>query len=309
MRVAVLPTGRAELLGLPDALPKLFAGHEFYAVSRVVGADDPFDSFTSSRLRPDGPVGEATNVGKLVQRMAAELIPGRKGNPPDLLVVLDDLELTNRDQPRLVVDLFRRALDEHLRRLQSGHPALAEKVRAALRAKASLHLAAPMLEAWFFADPAGPANAGVPADRLPANWERHQDPEDFLTQEQAYLRDEAGGCDAWHALPERKRRDHRPAWLCDSREHHPKAFLAWLCRSPGEKKCSQYRETHEGAHALRSLDWPAALGQAEHCAYLRALVEDLADGLGVASPAPAGGRVASLTSHRERRSMPMLRNI
>lgn len=78
MRVAVLPTGRAELLGLPDALHKLFAGHEFYAVSRVVGTDDPFDSFTSSRLRADGPVGEATNVGKLVQRMAAELVPPPK---------------------------------------------------------------------------------------------------------------------------------------------------------------------------------------------------------------------------------------
>jgi hypothetical protein len=309
MRVAILPTGRAEMLGLPEALGGLFPGHDFYALSRVAGSNEPFDSFTSAPLSASGPVGAASNVGKIVQQMAAELVPGRRGKPADLLVVVDDLELVNRDQPQFVVDTFCRAIDAHLQGLQRDRPAMIEKVREALRQKASLHLAAPMLEAWFFADPAGLTNAGVPAERLPANWERHLDPEDFLTQERSYFDDDAGCCDAWRALPESRRREHRPAWLCDSRERHPKGFLAWLCRNPGDKKCSSYRETHEGARALRSLDWRAALSNAEHCTYLRALVEDLADGLGVAAPAPAGGNVAACTSHRARRSPQVLRNL
>jgi hypothetical protein len=309
MRVAVLPTGRAELLGLPDALGRLFPGHEFYSVPKIVGTSEPFDGFTSTRLSAEAPAGESTSVGKIVRQMAAELVPGRRGDPPTLFVVLDDLELTNRDQPQVVIDVFRAAVGQHLHGLQGSNPALADRVRSALLAKASLHLAAPMLEAWVFADPQGPANAGVPPARLPPNWHSQLDPEDFLTQEQDYLGDDACACTAWRALHERKQREHRPAWLCDSRELHPKAFLAWLCRDPAEKKCSQYRETHEGAGALRRLDWPAALRHADHCTYLRALVEDLADGLGEALPIAASGRVASLTSHRERRNAPLLRNI
>jgi hypothetical protein len=309
MRVAVLPTGRAELLGLPDSLGRLFPGHDFLAVPKIVGTNEPFDGFTSTRLAADGPTNESTSVGKIVRQMAAELVPGRRGDTPDLFVVLDDLELSNREQPQLVIDVFRRATEQHLQSLRGSNPGLADRVRTALQARASLHLAAPMLEAWFFADPQGPTNARVPPGRLPPNWESQADPEDFLTREQDFLDENACTCTAWQALPERKQREHRPAWLCDSREHHPKAFLAWLCRDPAEKKCSRYRETHEGADALRRLDWPASLRNAEHCTYLRALVEDLADGLGEPLPVAAGGRAAPLTSHRERRHAPLLRNI
>ncbi len=114
---------------------------------------------------------------------------------------------------------------------------------------------------------------------------------------------------AWHALPPWRAKSSMPEWIREQRELHPKAFMAWLCRDPSAKKCSRYRETHEGKDALERLKWRAALRSPTHCTFLRALVEDLADGLGETLALPAGGHVAPLTSHREPRKFPMLRNI
>lgn len=308
MRVAILPTGRMEFRGVPRALATLFPDHAFYSISKRPGDPEPFDSFTSSG-RPLTPAEPNGNVDKIVERMAAELVPGRDGDPPDLLFALDDLELSNRQKPQAVVQVFREATTRHVARLGSVNPRLADTVVQALRSRASFHLAAPMIEAWLFADPNGPRNAGVPEDRLPPNWERARDPEAFLTRDPAYVADDGSACTTWQALPQRKARQHQPAWRREQREEHPKAFLAWLCRDPLEKNCSRYRETHEGADALAALDWAAALGSPEHCAYLRALVEDLADALGETLALPAGGRVSPHTDHRARRQSPVLRNI
>ncbi len=78
MRVAVLPTGRMELLGVPPALRALFPAHEFYSISKRPKGEEPFDSFTSSGEALDvaSPNG---NVDKIIQQMAAELVPGRDG--------------------------------------------------------------------------------------------------------------------------------------------------------------------------------------------------------------------------------------
>jgi hypothetical protein len=99
---------------------------------------------------------------------------------------------------------------------------------------------------------------------------------------------------------------HRPAWLVDNREAHPKAFLSWLCRDGTEKKCSRYRETHEGAKALCDLDWASVLGHPERCTFVRALIEDLADGLG---EPPIVGQRSPVTSRLQRRASLVLRNI
>lgn len=312
MRVGVLPTGRMELAGLPGALKTLFPAHEFVSIHERLDADRkpvPFDSFTSSgkplvRGAPNG------NVDKIVEQMAAELEPGRDKRPWDLLVVLDDLELPNKPTPEVVVQVFRDATVRHMEQLRrQGKPGRAEKVQEALLRRASFHLAAPMIEAWLFADPSGPRNAKVPPERLPPSWDDARDPEDFLTQDADFLADDCAACVAWHALPAAKAKRFKPEWARAQRELHPKAFLAWLCRDAAEKKCSGYRETDGGATALQLLDWKAALRAPEHCAFLRALVEDLADGLGETLALPANGSVAPLTSHRERRDSPLLRNI
>ena len=310
MRVAVLPTGRMELEAVPPALAALFPAHDFYPVPLRLGEPVPFDSFTSGRALVPG--GRNGNVDKIVGQMASELVDGRRGRggpAADLVLVLDDLETPNKHQAEVVVQVFRDATVRHLRDLRLTDPGRADRVADALRWRASFHLAVPMIEAWLFADPNGPGNAGVRADRLPPNWEKSRDPEDFLTHDPAYLADDCRACTAWRALPPHKVKDHKPAWRTEHRELHPKAFLAWLCRDPAEKKCSQYQETHEGVAALRSLDWTAALSAQQHCTYLRALVQDLAAGLDTTPAFPALGTAAALTSHLQRRAAPVLRNI
>jgi hypothetical protein len=331
MRVAILPTGRMELLGVPRALAALFPDHEFYGISQRRGDAEPsnsrrrsarassapasqrpvdvepFDSFTSSGQELTR-TQKNPNLVEIVEQMTSELVPGRRGHPPDLLFVLEDLELPNRHQPELVVQVFRDATLRHLALLESTDPGLANRVAQALRSKASFHLATPMIEAWLFADPNGPRNAGVPADRLPPNWESERDPEAFLTRDPAFLADDGSTCTAWHALSRAKKKTHKLGWNKEQRESHPKAFLSWLCRDPAEKNCSRYRESHEGADALAALDWEEALRLPEHCTYLRALVEDLADGLGETLRLP-GGSVSPHTDRRVRRQPPVLRNI
>lgn len=312
MRVGILGTGQMESRGVPAALRALFPSHDFYSVFANPRDSKPFDSFTSSG-RALTRAQDNPNLVEIVEGMAAELVPGRRGmGAPDLLIVLDDVELANRHQPEVVVQVFRDATARHLAGLAAMDPARASRVAQALRSRASFHLATPMIESWLFADPDGPRNAGVPANRLPPNWQSAGDPEAFLTQDPAFLADDCSTCTAWHALPERKKKAHRPGWNKAERERHPKALLAWLCRDPAEKNCIRYRETHEGADALAALDWAAALRSPEHCTYLRALLEDLADGLGETLETlklPAGGRVSPHTDHRARRPSPVLRNI
>jgi hypothetical protein len=316
MRVAILGTGRMELRGLPPALESLFPGHEFYPIFRNHKDSEPFDSFTSWG-RPLTLTQANPNLVEIVEEMASTLVPGRKGDPPDLLFVLEDLEIPNKQQPEVVVQVFREAAARHVEKLRSSDPKRADRVLRALRSKASFHLVTPMIEAWLFADPNGPRNAGVPEDRLLPNcWEQSRDPEDFLTRDSGYLEDDGSTCTAWRALPPRKAKEHKPGWHTEQREAHPKAFLKWLCRDPAEKNCTRYRETHEGADALNRLDWDAALNPSpdqprrlEHCTYLRAFVEDLADGLGESPSWPVGGRVSPHTDHRMQRTTPMLRNI
>jgi hypothetical protein len=78
MRVAILPTGGMELAGVPPALKALFPAHEFDSIPKRPDPPVPFDSFTSSDkpLMPHEPNG---NVDKIVQQMAAELVPGHRG--------------------------------------------------------------------------------------------------------------------------------------------------------------------------------------------------------------------------------------
>lgn len=225
--------------------------------------------------------------------------------------MLEDLEVPNKQTADIVVQIFRDATIKHVDELRrKERPGLAETVKEALLAKASFHLAATMIEAWLFADPRGPEKATVPLARLPPNWGHTRDPENFLTNDPAYLADNCGDCTAWHALqPNQRKNSHKPAWKREQRELHPKAFISWLCRDPTANKCSHYRETHEGARALGDLDWTAALRVPEHCTFLRALVQDLADGLGTVPAFPIDGDASPVTSHKQQRQTPVLRNI
>jgi hypothetical protein len=118
----------------------------------------------------------------------------------------------------------------------------------------------------------------------------------------------------------RKQKDRKCPWRETPGQvlaTHPKKYLQYLCRGAlrdGEDKfCTDYRETHEGAAALRVLDWTAVF--ARGAPYLRAMIEDLEDMLRSpvdGLPATTGGDVA-LTSRASREQRPewerVLRNV
>lgn len=303
-----------ELAALPVALSRLFPGQEFYAVPKNPTAGDPFDGFTTSDVRTlRAPPGAPTLASKLVRQMASEIDPGRRGVAADLVVVLDDVELANAPHPDAIVDRFRDEVHAHVARFATH--GRHDKTARLLRERASFHLQRVMVESWLFADPRGPANAGVPADRLPAQHDASVDPEAFTTAHEEYLGHDECACAAWHALTGERRKRQRPAWGAKSREErgaHPKAYLSWLCRDlTAQKKCTRYAETGGGAEALKALDWAAVLADGKRCTFLRALVDDLADGLRTApsvGPLPPNPGPAP-TRHDTPRAERTLRNI
>lgn len=309
MRVALIPTGRMEILGLPLLLDRVFPGHTFQAIGRDWGSPsstrEPFRGFTSRTvILPDAL--EWDSLRDLVEACVAVLQSGGR-EVFDYAVVLEDLELANRANPSAVTDAFSSAVRQHLARVPQRTQAILAPI---LRDRCSFHLAVPMTESWFFGDPGGLTNASVPATHLPPRLKPTIDPEDFQTDDTDYSADTGQHCTAWIAMPERKSKKIRPFWLMTGREYHPKAYISWLCRRPEPNSCSSYDPTNGGRKALANLDLPQVLSQSTNFPYLRSFIADLADSLG-AWPVgvPQAGNLAPLTSIHTSRTNPVLRNL
>jgi hypothetical protein len=320
VKVSLFVTGVTEQAGLADALASLFPGHQFRCIAHT-SPNRPFYSFTDNKL----PVGEVTDgvrstIDLLVQSASAEVSTYRGHEPPDLLLILDDLELANIDQPEVVVDCFRAAVGHHL---DSLGPSLRRRTADALRARASLHFAVPMIESWFFADPGGLARAGVPASHRPPALPCAPRFESFETNDEGYSIDDCSWCEQWARILQRKRikestrEAHQPEWCRgdhSDRHRHPKRYLAWLCRDPAAKKCSSYREAPKpptdpgGTKALRELDWSALTAHTTDMPFLNAMLDDLADALSATSPFPPDAPRSPYTC-RKHHTAAVLRNI
>ncbi|WP_437306241.1 hypothetical protein [Sorangium sp. So ce388] len=317
MRVAVIPTGVMELRGLADALKQLFPGHEFCSVPRVPGRPgweaEPFDQSNTYRVSAASlDEGLKTNRTTLVQNLAGTVFPpGPKA--ADLALVLDDLELFNLDQPQVVIEAVRSTVRAHVKKQE---PEIARELAQCLRARASYHLAVPMTESWIFADPQGPANSGVStADTV--RLKPGIDPEHFETDDADYVADTGAGCAKLLDRNLRRRESRKAPWVLApqpypwfTRERHPKAYLQWLLRDPGENSCTRWKEGKQGADSLRKLDWSAVLSNPSHCTWLRAMIDDLADGLGEPFPVPGvDAPCAQLTRRKRHDASAVLRNL
>ncbi|WP_295434454.1 hypothetical protein [uncultured Thiodictyon sp.] len=298
MRIAILPTGCMEWLALPDALGRLFVDQDFYSLPRRkevesnAAIDFPVPSFTSCDVsRLAGRPCDAAD--KLIERAVAEAIGDGRSKPADLVLIIDDLELYNIHQPAAVVGIIREAARRYLDRIATGS-GNTERHAQALRERVSFHLAKPMIEAWLFADPAGPTNAGVPASRIP-RLKTPNDPECFCSDDAAFTADSGAECTTWNSLPEdtpKQRKEKQkllPIWVRwgARRSQHPKAYLAWLCMDSAETKCSAYFETKGGADALKRIAWDSLVTQANHCCFVRSMVNDIEFFLGI-NPSHAG---------------------
>ncbi len=161
-----------------------------------------------------------------------------------------------------------------------------------------------MIEAWLFADPAGPTHAKVPPARLPPSWEHARDPEDFLTRDPAYLGDDCADCTAWRALPgPRGRGTTSPRGtgsnVSFTRRHVPRVAVRLTRRRTSAAGIA--RPTKAGGWAHAALDWTAALRSpitAPSCGLPSWKTSPMGSARGTASrPAAAS---PPLTSHRAR---------
>lgn len=303
MRVALLTTGKTEMLGLPSALASLFPGHEFDAVPELPGR--PFRGFTTHRLPP--PPDPVPLVVDKLAGAAVSLIDPDTRDSADFAFVLDDLELINRAQPEVVAAVFRSAVERHLERYQADPVRLAT-LRRAVQRRVSFHLVVPMIEAWFFGAPSALTVAGVSG--ITAYHVRQGDPEAFESTDTGYLGASETACTEW--CRRRRQRGDRPKWISagQGRPFHPKGYLQWLLIDAAAPTCTSYAESVGGRDALIQLDWGALLANPARCLFARALIEDLTDALGQ-SPAVANwaGSSAPATSIFSPKAIKVLRNL
>lgn len=265
--IALITTGDCEHRALGPSLRRVFP----HANLGVWTPLQPIPSITCNYVSYPGPMEGPTRAGKLVRSVVATL--GQKP-APDLIFVVDDLEVPNLDTPhhvtQLVSDAFRRETNTTL---------------AQIGDRCSFHLLCPMVEAYFFGELAALTRAG--AEATPLLGEAHL--EDFLVGDMTFL--------AKSELP-----GH--SWRRPDRGRHPKRYLSYL-RDPRETGRHRYRETEDGVRALETLDWAQVFAyEPQGIAFAHALFEDLADALGVANPFP--GTPHPLT---RRRTGGTLRNV
>jgi hypothetical protein len=258
MRLQVIATGDMERIGLAESLSRVFHGRiarleTLRAQSITATRLPPFDPESVAGLR--NPFGLLAFAAKIVA--AATISRRRHEARPDLLLVVDDLELANLDQPDTVVAWLRWALVTEL--AAPGN----EAARDWLHERCAFHLLVPMPEAYFFGDPEALMAVGVPRWRRPRLV--HDDLERFETDDRDYL---VG-------------RPYRTARL------HPKHYLGFLANG--------YSETRHGAKALSNLRWSMLDRRERGLGFARAMFEDVAMALGEA-PNPLGpGPIAAAT--------------
>ncbi|HSO00140.1 MAG TPA: hypothetical protein VLS89_17730, partial [Candidatus Nanopelagicales bacterium] len=159
-RVALLVTGKAEE-ALHQSLKRLFPEAEFIMLPRR-------DGFTSAALPPApvlhtlGKAPRPTNIERLAAALVAEVEPGRRDQkPPDLVVLIDDLELVNEAWPERAIEHVRAAVRAHLERHPWPSAAARERAYERVCERCSFHVLAPMVEAYFYAEPAALTRAGA----------------------------------------------------------------------------------------------------------------------------------------------------
>ena len=149
-RIQLIVTGEMEVKSLHLSLGNLFPNVEFIAPFLAYG-------FTSNWVKSISPHQPCTGITSkpVIDKLAAALLsyvePGRqRSGHVDLVLVLEDLELCNQDQPAIVVEEFGKAVRRQLDSRGFNGDSL-RKTEEKLRSRCSFHLFAPMPEAYFFA--------------------------------------------------------------------------------------------------------------------------------------------------------------
>lgn len=259
--IKLIVTGEMEKLALHDSLKKLFPAEtkqgkvEWKTPHCLPGA-------TSARLKNSPKIWPP--MERLANTLLAEVKRDKNGMQPDLVLLVDDLELHNIDQQQLVAQHLRNAINNAL--ITNQHFKQNEaQLRRLLRDRCSFHLLKPLPEAYFFGDKDVLQKISIPAHR--PQLKAGQDLELFEVSDISYLEK----CKKANL----DRQDKYPHWR---EECHPKHYLSFL--NP------HYEETKQGAHALRELKWQNLSSNQFHLQSIRALFADLANWFNVPNPLP-----------------------
>jgi hypothetical protein len=256
--VKLIVTGDLEAAALHHALRRIFCDIELSIAVKL-------DGFTSAELTEVPLLGgpTASDVEKLALKLVTEVEPGRRDRPPDMAILVDDLELCNQARPERAVAHVRRAVEHHLERLPWPSRASRDRACARIRERCSFHLLDPMIETYFFGEPAALVRAGA---KRPSSVEpRVTDLERFVTSDAAFL-----------ARPDSLPGEELPPWARPQRARHPKHYLQFLCDPSGAVRRA-YQEVRDGSKALGSLAWEEVLKHQQHVRFLRSLILDIAD--------------------------------
>jgi len=265
-RIKLIVTGDMEKLSLHESLRRLFPSE---CDGREVVWEQPrkMQCTTSYRLREEQKPSQP--MLELVKAMLAEAGIGRTGQPADLVVAIDDVELGNLDREHVIAQHVRAAAESLLSQHSSS---VEDRYRRLLRERCSFHLFRPMVESYLFGDPGALTASGVP-DGTQSLLAHTTDVEQFETVDPAWL-------PTCHA--ENQRQQIKNPWW--RHERHPKRYLEHLA----QRGQALYEETRQGRDALAGLEWIQIPKVAEDMPLARSLFEDLADRFQVPNPLGPG---------------------
>lgn len=269
-RIKLIVTGDSEKAALHRSLAQCFPTHTASGDSVVWDTPRKEAGVTSYRLKAGKP--PSSSMKTLVNAMFAEALNSKqpKGTPPDLVIVVDDVELGNAGQEGVIVQAFQTAVKDKLNALQQQQSASTfSRIQARIQTACSFHLLCPMVESYFFADSATLAVGGVAASispRLlhPTNVEQFDASPDLHP--------------AWQALCQRENsRQHSLEHLWWQTERHPKHYLSHLLDISGVEG---YFETTLGAQMIQALNWNRMAKTPTDSPIISALLEDIWDWFG-----------------------------
>jgi hypothetical protein len=146
--IALIATGECEHRALGASLQRVFEGTDLEIAPAF---RRPVPSITSNHLGYPGPTSGDTQLDRFVASVMATV---EHRDAPDFVFAIDDLELANVATAHHVTQLVSDAFHRYL----GATPTHRELAR--LRERCSFHLLCPMLEAYFFGEPAALHRAG-----------------------------------------------------------------------------------------------------------------------------------------------------
>lgn len=280
-RIRFIVTGDLERAAMVPSLSRFFPDATWEGEPVEWLKPQKVHGTTTHRLTADR---DPSNLMRALARAAlAERLDGADGTPADLVVVIDDLELHNLDQPDVVCAHFRSAMETEVERREQRERSakLEQRVRDHVRDGCSFHLVAPMVESYLFGDHQALVRVGCTPDVEPMLVD--PDLERFESADEAWRPFWERRNAEMHAEPQ-----PMPWWR---EQCHPKHYLEHLvARNDGRP----YDEVPDGARAFSALAWPTVPHDASATSFARALFEDLALFFGVTNPL-GPGVTASLT--------------